>query len=261
MMNQETWQTAITEIHPNEVRLRGYRIDELMGEVSFTQAIYLAIMGDLPTPQVARMMEAILVSSIDHGATPPSALAARTAASTGASLNAAVACGLLSINRFHGGAIADCMLMLQKALGSGSLDEDSFGEIAKTILDDYQRSKKRIPGLGHRLHSNDPRTEKLFDLAAELGLSGQAVTLLQAIQSTLATSGKELPINVDGAIAALLVDLGIPSPLANAFFFMARIPGLVAHVYEEQTREKPMRRIHPSAHTYDGPSARSLDKS
>jgi citrate synthase len=260
MMNQENWQTAITEIQPNEVRLRGYRIDELMGEISFTQAIYLAIMGDLPTPQVARMMEAILVSSIDHGATPPSALAARTAASTGASLNAAVACGLLSINRFHGGAIEDCMLMLQQALDSGFADKRSSNEMAKTTLEDYQRLRKRIPGLGHRLHNNDPRTQKLFHLAADLGLRGQAVDLLQAIQHALTVSGKELPINVDGAIAALLVDMSIPSPLANAFFFMARLPGLVAHVYEEQSREKPMRRIHPSAHTYDGPSARSLDK-
>jgi citrate synthase len=260
MMNQENWLTGITDIHPNEVRLRGYRIDELMGEISFSDAIYLAILGDLPSTEVAMMIEAILVSSIDHGATPPSALAARTAASTGASLNAAVACGLLSINRFHGGAIEDCMKMLESALDPEKAGKRDSAEIAQEILEEYQQQKKRLPGLGHRLHTNDPRTLKLFSLADELNLSGEAVNFLQALKSELEAKGKKLPINVDGAIAAILVDLEVPSPLANAFFFMARIPGLVAHVYEEQSRERPMRRVHPTAHTYDGPAPRSLKK-
>jgi citrate synthase len=259
-MNQENWLTAITDIQPNEVRLRGYRIDKLMGEISFSDAIYLAIMGDLPTTEVGKMIEAILVSSIDHGATPPSALAARTAASTGASLNAAVACGLLSINRFHGGAIEGCMKMLESALDPESVRKRDFDQIAQEILEEYQQEKKRLPGLGHRLHTNDPRTQRLFSLADDLNLSGEALDLLQTLKNALDAKGKKLPINVDGAIAAILVDLGIPSPLANAFFFMARIPGLVAHVHEELSRERPMRRVHPTAHAYDGPAPRSLEK-
>ncbi len=84
------WTTAITRISPNEIRLRGYRIDELMGEITFSQAIYLALTGNLPTEPVGRLLDAIFVSSIDHGASPPSALAARTSASTGAPFNAAI---------------------------------------------------------------------------------------------------------------------------------------------------------------------------
>ncbi len=103
------WKTAITKIAPNEIRLRGYRIDELMGTISFSQAIYLALTGKFPSPQVGRVLDAIFVASIDHGATPPSALAARTSASTGAPFNAAIAAGLLSINQHHGGAVEDCM--------------------------------------------------------------------------------------------------------------------------------------------------------
>ena len=119
-------------------------------------------------------------------------------------------------------------------------------------------AKERIAGLGHRIHTDDPRTAKLFALAKELKVAGDGVAMLEALQSALAASGKTLPINVDGAIAALLVDLHIPPDLANAFFFMARVPGLVAHVFEEQTRERPMRRIHPTEHSYDGPEPRSL---
>src|SRR5207247_11014360 len=101
------WNTAITRVQPNKVAVRGYDIAELMGRVSFGAAVYLVLKGELPPPAVARLMDAILVSSIDHGATPPSALAARTVASTGASLSASVAAGIMSINRHHGGDIQD----------------------------------------------------------------------------------------------------------------------------------------------------------
>lgn len=258
-MSQEKWSTSITAVQPNEVRLRGYRIDDLMGETSFSDGIYLALMGELPTPTVSKMIEAILVSSIDHGATPPSALAARTAASTGAPLNAAVACGLLSINRFHGGAIESCMHMLASAIETQAEDGSDIEQIANQTIDAYQESKQRLPGLGHRLHNDDPRAAKLFALATETGIRGPAIELLQALRSGLATRGVDLPINVDGAIAAILVDLKVPSPLANAFFYISRLPGLVAHVYEEQTEQRPMRPIDPSAHVYHGPNPRSID--
>src|SRR5438552_16755039 len=102
------WNTAITRVQPNKVAVRGYDIAELMGRVSVGAAVYFVLQGEWPPPAVARLMHAILVSSIDHGATPPSALAARTVASTGASLSASVAAGIMSINRHHGGAIEDC---------------------------------------------------------------------------------------------------------------------------------------------------------
>src|SRR5919201_2484676 len=108
------WNTAITRVEPNRVAVRGYDIAELMGCVSFGEAVYLILTSELPSPGITRLMDAILVSSIDHGATPPSALAARTTASTGASLSAAVAAGIMSINRHHGGAIEDCARQLKE---------------------------------------------------------------------------------------------------------------------------------------------------
>jgi citrate synthase len=257
-MTNHPWKTSITQVKPNEVRLRGYRIDELMGQISFAQAIYLALRGQLPPPNVAELLEAMLVSSVDHGATPPSALAARTAASTGAQLNAAVAAGILSINRFHGGAIYDCMGIIQAGLARLDGEGAALETVAEQIVAAYQREGKRLAGIGHRLHSDDPRTRKLFTMAADLAVSGRGVEMLQALQAALAAQGKDLPINVDGAIAALLVDIEMPQELANAFFIMARVPGLVAHVFEEQTTQRPMRRVHPTDHEYDGPAPRSL---
>ena len=115
-MSSPSWPTAITLIEPNQVRVRGYAIGELMGRVGFGSAVYLILRGELPDEKTGQLMEAILVSSIDHGATPPSALAARTTASSGAGLGPAVAAGILTISRFHGGAIQQCALQLGERL-------------------------------------------------------------------------------------------------------------------------------------------------
>lgn len=259
-MSDLSWKTAITEIQPNQVRLRGYRIDELMGEITFAQGIFLALRGELPSPEVGRLIDAMLVSSIDHGATPPSALTAHTVASTGAPLNAAVAAGVLSINKHHGGAIFDCMGVLKQVINAAQQNGQSIEVQADQLIDAFKAQKKRIAGLGHRVHTNDPRTARLFALAEEAEISGQGVQTMHALADGYAQRGKNLPINVDGAIAALLVDLDMPQELANAFFIMARVPGLVAHVYEEQTRQRPMRRIHPTNHSYDGPPPRDLEE-
>ncbi len=259
-MTTPPWKTSITQIEPNEVRLRGYRIDELMGEITFAQAIFLALKGELPPPNVAKLLDAMLVSSIDHGATPPSALAARTAASTGAPLNAAVATGVLSINRHHGGAIHNCMGIIQDGLQRVAETGKSIETVAGEMVAEYRAAKKRMAGIGHRIHTADPRTAKLFAIASGLGVAGEGVAMIQAIEAAFKAMGRALPINVDGAIAGLLVDLDMPRELANAFFIMARVPGLVAHVHEEHTAQRPMRRIHPTNHAYDGPEPRGFEK-
>jgi citrate synthase len=252
------WRTAITQVQPNELRLRGYRIDELMGRITFAQAIYLALIGTLPTPETGQLLDAILVASIDHGATPPSALAARTAASTGAPLNAATAAGILSINQYHGAAIENSMRMIFKVL-EGAEGAAQIEAAAEDLVAQQLAAGQRLPGFGHRIHSADPRVSRLFEMAQELGIAGRGVAVAQHIAAALnRQTGRALPVNVDGAIAALLVDLELPLALANAFFIIARVPGLIAQIYEEQTRERPMRPIHPTDHDYDGPLPRDL---
>src|SRR5205085_6383841 len=77
------WQSALTSIEPNRILIRGYPLDEMMGRLGFAEAVYLLLMGELPTPAIGRMLNAVLVSSIDHGVTPPSTLAARNVATSG----------------------------------------------------------------------------------------------------------------------------------------------------------------------------------
>jgi succinyl-CoA synthetase alpha subunit len=252
------WQSGITRIQPNNVAVRGYDIAELMGRVSFGAAVYLILTGELPSPAIARLMDAILVSSIDHGATPPSALSARTVASTGATLSASVAAGIMSINRHHGGAIEDCARQLKAIVDRAARDSISLEEAATRTLGKMSEAGERMSGFGHRLHTKDPRTARLFELAREASVDGVHVQAARAVEKAFADAKKSLPINVDGAIGAILADLGMNPAAFNGIFMIARTPGLIAHVIEEQSRERPMRRIDPVNHGYDGPPPRSL---
>ncbi len=250
------WTTGITQIEPNRVAVRGHEIASLMGHTSFGAAVYLILTGRVPSESVGRLMDAVLVSSIDHGATPPSCLAARTVASTGASLSQSVAAGILSINRHHGGAIEDGARYLSMLLARARDEGRELDAVAQEEVARIKASGDRISGFGHRIHTQDPRTARLFELAGQAGLRESGSTHMaaaRAVERAFAATGKPLPINVDGAIGAILADLGLDPPVFNGIFMIARTPGLVAHVIEEQTREKPMRRIDPVLHAYDGP--------
>jgi citrate synthase len=257
-MSDLHWKTGITKIEPNKISVRGYPVDQLMGKITFSQVIYLILKGEMPSPEVGKLLDAILVSSVDHGASPPSVLAARTVASTGSELNASIAAGVLAISRYHGGAIEAGMEMFRSIAGRAEDKGISEKEAAEDVLAEMKAAKKRASGFGHRIHTADPRTAKLFSLAEELGLAGRFVRIARAVEESLAESlGKSLPINVDGAIAARLCELNIPSEIGNAFFIIPRVAGITAHVHEEKTRMRPMRKIHPQDSEYDGPQERT----
>ena len=238
------WYTSITDIGPNKIAPRGVPIEELMGNTTFGGVVYLLLTGNKPSEAVSKFMDVVLVSSVDHGVTPPSALAAMNAASTGAPLNAAIASGVLAVNRFHGGAIEGCMKVINRIIAKTEESGLSMDDAAQEVLKEEKAAGRRVPGYGHRVHTADPRTARLLELAEELKLKGKGIetsdVLGNAIEKQL---GKKLPLNVDGAIAACLVDLGIEPALANAFFIISRVPGLVAHAIEENNTQKPMRKI------------------
>ena len=249
------WKTALTDVKPNELRVRGYRIDEMMDRVPFGGVVHLLLTGELPTPKVARLLEAILVSSVDHGVTPPSAMGTINAASTGATISASIASGILAINEHHGGAVEGAMRVFYEGVKRVRAGEDPL-EVALSLKDAYKAKGKRIPGFGHRYHTNDPRTKRLLALLEDAGLAGEYLNLARAIEKVL-SDRRPIPLNVDGAIAVALCELGYDPAVANAFFIISRTAGLAAHFYEERTRYKPMRKITPNWE-YDGPGPRSL---
>ena len=257
----DRWQTALTSIAPDKILVRGYCLDEMMGRLTFAEAVYLLLMGELPTPSIGRMFDAILVSSIDHGVTPPSTLAARNVATSGAPLKDSVAAGVLAFGPRHGGDIESCMRFLDNGL-SLTRSGKSVQQAAQAIVDDCVRNNEVPPGFGHRIHARDPRAARLFQMALELELEGEHVRLLRTVEQVLDKQsshfGRPLPVNVDGAIAAVTADLGFAYDLGNAVFLISRLPGLIAHAHEERTRQKPMRQIDPKDHAYDGARERRL---
>ncbi len=251
------WNTGITKVEPNKLITRGYMQDELIGNVPFSHVVYLLFKGDLPDEKTGKLFDAMITASIDHGPTPPSAQAARIVCSGGVPLPTAVAAGLMAVGDYHGGAIENAMKILYE-LVEKKKEGKSIQQIAKEAVMEFREKKKVMPGLGHRIHTDDPRTKKLFLMAEELGIASDHTAMLRFFKEEFAAvSGKDLPINVDGALAALACDLGFDYRLGKALFLMGRIAGLVAHVHEEQTREKPMRKFDPEFE-YDGPAERPL---
>jgi citrate synthase len=257
----ERWQSSLTEIEPNKILIRGYPLDEMMGRLGFAEAVYLLLMGELPTPAIGRMLNAVLVSSIDHGVTPPSTLAARNVATSGAPMKDCVAAGILAFGPHHGGDIESCMRFLDSGLTLMRAGR-TLQQAAETIVDECVQADEVPPGFGHRFHTRDPRAARLFQMALELEVEGEHVRLIRVTERVVevraAHYGRPLPVNVDGAIAAICADLGFAHELGNAIFLISRLPGLIAHTHEERTRQSPMRQIDPKDHGYDGAGQRRL---
>jgi citrate synthase len=254
----EPWRTAICTSDETGIWIRGYDIASLMKQATFADMLFLLHRGRLPNAGERRLLDAILVSVADHGPGAPSCAAARLVASGNRqSLSAAIAAGVLAIGDEHGGAGSACMEMIAAGAARARQESISIQEAAVRFLEDARASRKRLPGLGHRVHRVDPRTGVLFEMAREGGLAGTGIAFMEALESASREKIKPLPINIDGALAAVLYDLGFPSPFGKLVFIAGRVAGLTAEVAEEYEREKAMR-IHVPVE-YDGVPPRSIE--
>lgn len=245
------WQTSISRVAPNEILVRGYAIEELTRRRSFGDVVFLLLTGELPARGEGRLVEAILVSCCEHSLASPSVDAVRFVASSGVPLQAAVAAGVTAIGDVHGGAIEPCARLMKDAVAAGTAAGDLLGVL--------KAKKQRMPGFGHRVHTADPRVDVLIGLAEEHGLAGPHCRFARALEAAMeATFGRRINMNVDGAIAAILCDLGIDPGLGKAFFIIGRAPGYVAHAHEQVTTEPPFKAAEPADITYHGPARRPV---
>ena len=243
------YRTAITTHEGGRIYVYGHDLLKLAGEASFTRAIYLILKGDMPDKNSEKMLDSMLTVAIDHGVEPASVVSARNIYSGGSPVQAAVAGGILALGEFHGGAIEKTMENFKKYCPPA-------GAGVNKLTDDFAKSGERVSGFGHRLYTTDPRTERLIEIAKELGFYGKFVKFAQDVEGELSKGGKKLPLNIDGIFAALLLEMGFNPKVGKGFFIIARTPGIVAHVVEEALREKPVRRLSEREIEYDGPRPR-----
>ena len=237
-----SWRTAIAASDETHIWIRGYDIADLMKKATFADLVFLLHQKRLPTEKERGLLDAILIAVADHGAGAPSCAAARLAASGNReSLSAAVAAGLLAVGTDHGGAGTACMEMIATGLAEAASPGGSIEAAARKAVSTAAAAKTLVPGFGHRVHTTDPRVEVLFGMAKDAGLSGKAVAFMRAAEAALHERGKKVPTNVDGALAAVLHELGFAPPAGKFIFMIGRVAGLTAEVAEEYEREKPMR--------------------
>lgn len=231
------WSTGISRVEPDLIELRGRPIQDLIGSISFVGVIWLLLRGQLPTPGQERLLEAALVSSVDHGPHAPSIAVARIAATCGIGLNNAIASGVNTLGDVHGGAGEQCMHMLGEVTSRAEAGEP-IENAASSVVEQWRTRSRYLPGYGHRFHTVDPRREPLLGRVQEaVGdgvVAGTYLRAATAVEEVLAKGrARPIPINVDGCTAVVYGELGFAPPLARGLFVLSRSVGILAHAWEE----------------------------
>jgi citrate synthase len=236
--------TALCRSTPDDVFVRDKSLcRELIGKVSFTEMLFFQILGKLPSPAELALVDACLVTLVEHGLTP-SAIAARLAyTSAPEAMQGAVAAGLAGVGSLFVGTMEGCGELLERILAAGGPGEPQAAEEAQQIAREHQAARRPLPGFGHPTHKpDDPRAQRLIELARERALAGPHVRAVLLLSCAIdAVYGKHITLNATGAIAAVLGDCGVPQQILRGFALIARCAGLVGHIHEEQ--RKPALRV------------------
>jgi citrate synthase len=259
------WSTAIIDIHPGDIAIRGYEIQDLIGRISYPQMVWLMLRGELPSAGQARLLEAALVAGVDHGPHAPSIAIARMAVTCGLPLNGAMASAVNALDDVHGGAGQQCMELFER-IARAADERQVTRELVERELDGHIAANGRIiPGFGHRWHPVDPRATRLLAILAqarETGLvDGKFSTIALFIEQILAERKKSpIPLNIDGVTAVIYAELGFAAELGRGLFILSRSVGILAHAWEQRQQggriKGPMSPSIP--YTFTGPARRQL---
>lgn len=243
MASQPKFSTRISSVTPGDISIRGIGIADLIGSASFTEVVSLVLKGARPSPAERRMMDAIFASAADHGFVATCTSVTRYAASGSGSLPASVAAGILGIG--SGTAVPHLVASLLLSLTPEGESTVVTADQIDVVLGDYRARGERIPGLGHPVHrGGDPRTDALREVARVNDCYDGYVALMDRVVERYAqVSGRMLPQNVDGIIAAILLHFGWTPDQIFGLTILALTPALVAHATEEIKQRNVMRII------------------
>jgi citrate synthase len=226
--------TRIARHTPDAIFVRGANlVDELIGKLSFTEMMYFQLMGERPSPAQTRILDAVLVTLMEHGLTPSVIAARMVYDSSPEALQSGVAAGLLAVGSTFVGTMEGCARLLDEVLAA---PEGDAALRARAIAERHRAAKTPLPGFGHPIHKpDDPRSPRLLALAEEAGVPGRHIRALRTLAAQVdAVYGRHITINATGAIAALLGEIGIPQPVMRGIAVVSRAAGLVGHIREEQ---------------------------
>jgi citrate synthase len=231
------WATAVSEIEPGVIRLRGYPVEQLVGRASLVETVWLLLRGELPTPAQAGLLEAALVAAVDHGPQAPSIAAARMAATCGVGLNNALATGVNLLGDVHGGAGQQCLALLDRLAAPGDVPLETA---VATLLADHRDRGVHVPGFGHRFHPVDPRRDPLVGAVEEAVAAGEVAgrhlaAALEVERQLAEGRARPVPMNIDGATAIVYGELGFEPELSRGLFCLSRSVGILAHAWEERS--------------------------
>jgi citrate synthase len=232
------YPTALGASSRDRITLLGKDLaQDVMGEVGFGELAFWLATQRRPTPGEVRVFEAVLAALADHGFTPTAIVTRLTYLSAPDSVQGALAAGLLGGGSRFLGVTEDCGRFLNDVLANRQLpaDDDGWDAIALEVVTAQRKAGKFIPGLGHHVHKDgDPRTSRLFTIAAEENLLGPHLSLFAAIGRVHPeVLGRTLPLNGAGVCGAALADLGLPLELLRGFALLARTAGLIGQLAEE----------------------------
>ncbi|MFG1694820.1 citryl-CoA lyase [Nonomuraea sp. NPDC049309] len=239
-MSGREYPTALGASSLEKITLLGQDLaNDVMGEVGFGELAFWLATQRRPSPGEVRVFEAVLAALADHGFTPTAIVTRLTYLSAPDSVQGALAAGLLGGGSRFLGVTEDCGRFLDDVLREHGdplpADDAGWDELALRTVRTFREQRKLIPGLGHHVHKEgDPRTPRLFEIAAEEGLYGPHLSLFAAIGRVHPqVLGRTLPLNGAGVCGAALADLGLPLELLRAFALLARTAGLIGQLAEE----------------------------
>jgi citrate synthase len=257
---QEQAHTAIATSDANSITVRGLDLcGELIGKIDFTDYFWLLVLGAKPTPAQRAMMDACLVAIAEHGLVPSVQAARMTLAAGPEAWQGAMAAGLLGMGSVVAGSSESAGRYLAELLASTEAEGRPLEAVVIDSLRSLKAARRKVAGLGHPQHSGgDPRANRLLEIADGLGVSGKYVQALRCLaQHAPVIMDRPLPINVSGAIPAVILDAGWPLAALKAVPLLARTAGLAAHLYEESQRSIGFIMSHQAdlAISYDGPAS------
>ncbi len=251
------WTTRISRAESGKIRVRGYPIEELIEHLSYSEAAFLLLRGELPDERETALFDLALRSGMDQQFISSAACAARfTASAFPDSPVPALASGMLASGSVTGSPQEPAQ-MLMEAIGWGLPQAESSARAVDTWLE----RRGAVPGLGHPMHKQaEPRAVTVRRLAIEREGWGEHGKLLDAIEAELGNrKGRAIPINLAGALGALFADLGFDPLAIGGLGALSYGMALLAHIVEEVREGVPLRIIPDALGAHSaGPEDREL---